>query len=152
VTLSAVRLVPRPGEFPNAARINFGGKLALLGYDVDSRVVRAGETISVTLVWQALAPMDVDYRVFAHLTGSNGDIVAMNDGLPYTSPKRTRRWSPGETLQEVRPLTVAADAPAGLYDIDMGVYIGKGRLPIVAPDGHYVSEQMTLVQVRVGDD
>lgn len=152
VTLSAVRLVPRPGPFPNAARVNFGGKMALVGYDVDSRVVRAGETVSVTLVWQSLAPMDVDYRVFAHLTGANGDIVAMNDGLPNTSPKRTRRWLPGQVFLEVRTLTVAADALPGLYDIDMGVYVTRGRLPIVAPDGHYISEQMTLVQVRVGDN
>jgi hypothetical protein len=125
--------------------------MALLGYDVDSRVIRAGETLSVTLFWQALAMMPVDYRVFMHLTSTGGDIAAMNDGLPYTSPKRTRFWSPGQIFQEVRSLTVAADAPAGLYDIDMGVYINKGRLSVVAPDGHYISEQLTLVQVRVKD-
>jgi len=151
VTLTSVRLIPRPGDFPNSVRINFGDKMALLGYEMDSRVVRPGETLSVTLYWQALAPMDRDYRVFTHLTRDNGDIVAMNDGLPYTSPKRTRRWSPGQVFQEVRPLTVAADAPAGLYDVEMGIYIGQGRLPIVAVDRHYVSEEMTLVQVRVAD-
>ena len=151
VTLASVRLVPRPGDFPNSVRINFGDKMALLGYDVDARVIRAGETFSVTLTWQALATMPADYRVFMHVTSMGGDIVAMNDGLPYTSPKRTRFWSPGQIFQEVRSLTVALDTPAGLYDIDMGVYINKGRLSVVAPDGHYISEQLTLVQVRVKD-
>ncbi len=152
VTLTSVRLIPRLGDFPNSVRINFGDKMALLGYAMDSRVVRPGETLSVTLYWQALAPMDRDYRVFMHLTRDNGDIVAMNDGLPNTSPKRTRRWTPGQVFQEVRPLTVAADAPASLYDVDMGIYTGQGRLPIVAVDRHYVSEEMTLVQVRVADN
>lgn len=149
VTLSAVQIVPRTGNLPNPVRINFGDKMALLGYDVDLRVIRPAGTFSVTLYWQALATMQVDYRVFMHVTSTGGDIVAMNDGLPYTSPKRTRFWSPGQVFQEVRLLTVAADALPGLYDLDMGVYISKGRLSIIAPDSHQISEQMTLVQVRV---
>jgi len=151
VSLARVRFIPRPGDFPNSVRLDFGNKLALLGYDVSARVIRPGETVSVTTYWQTLAPMQVDYRIFMHLTSAGGDIVAMHDGLPYTSPKRTRFWSPGQIFQEVRPLTVAADAAPGLYDIDIGVYINKGRLPIIAPDGHHVSEQLTLVQVRVAD-
>jgi len=54
-------------------------------------------------------------------------------------------------LSETRPLTVTVDALPGLYDVEMGLYTGKGRLPIIAPDGHHVGEQLTLVQVRVVD-
>jgi len=151
VSLSPVKLVPREGEYPNSVRVNFGNALALLGYDMNARAVQPGETISVTLYWQALAPMKLDYSVFMHLTAAGGEIPVKNDSFPYTSPKRTRRWTTGQVMQEVRALAIPEYVRPGLYDIDMGIFsVDTGdRLPIIAPDGHYISEQMTLVQVRV---
>ena len=151
VSLLAIKLVPRAGEYPNSVRVNFGGKLALLGYDTDMRTVRPGETINLTLYWQALAPMKLDYSVFMHLTSTGGEIPVKNDSLPYTSPKRTRRWTTGQVMKEVRTLAIPDYVLPGLYDIDLGIFsVDTGdRLPVVAPDGHYISEQMTLVQVRI---
>jgi hypothetical protein len=151
VSLSPVKLVPRAGEYPNFMRVNFGNKLALLGYDMSARAIRPGETISVTLYWQALAPMKLDYSVFMHLTSTSGEIPVKNDSFPYTSPKRTRRWITGQVMPEVRALAIPDYVLPGLYNIDMGVFsVNTGdRLPIVAPDGHYMSEEMTLLQVRV---
>jgi len=152
VTLARVHILPRPGEFPNALRVNFGNQMALLGYDLNTRAVRAGETISVTLYWQALAPMPVDYSVFMHLTSVDDDtIIVKNDGFPYTSPKRTRRWSPGQVMREVRALVVPLYAAPGLYEIDMGVFSEERGmlLPIVASDGHYLGDSIKLIQVRV---
>jgi len=154
VTLETVRLVPRPGDLPNPVRVNFGNQVALLGYDLNTRVIRPGETFSMTVYWQALGTMEVDYSEFMQVTNASDNIIAQNDGLPLTHPKRTRFWPLGQVLQEERPLTISPDAPAGLYDIEMGVYrrgLKGGRLPIIAPDGHHVSEQLTLVQVRVAD-
>jgi hypothetical protein len=149
VKLATIKLVPRPGDTPNSVRVNFGGQLALMGYDLNSRTVRPGETISVTLYWQSLArqPLQKDYLVFAHLVDSTGRVVASNDGSPYTQPRRTSRWSM-QVMQEMRLLQVAADVPAGLYSIVLGVFADE-RLPVVAPDGHYLGEEWTLVQVRV---
>jgi len=151
VNLVPVKLVPRAGEYPNSVRVNFGDKLALLGYDMDARAVRPGGTINVTLYWQALAPMKLDYSVFMHLTSTGGEIPVKNDSLPYTSPKRTRRWTTGQVMKEVRTLAIPDYVLPGLYDIDLGIFsVDTGdRLPVVAPDGHYISEQMTLVQVRI---
>jgi len=152
VSLASVKLVPRPGDFPNSARINFGNQVALVGYDLNTRVIRPGETFSVTLYWQALAPVERDYSIFLHLTSQNAQIAAADDGLPYSKPKRMKQWLVGQTMQEVRPLAVSATAPVGLYDVQLGVFdMDEGRLPLVAPDGHYLSEQHTLVQVRVGE-
>ncbi len=150
VSLASVKLVPRPGDLPNSARINFGNQVALVGYDLNTRVIRPGETLSVTLYWQALAPVQRDYSIFIHLTSQSSQIAAANDGSPYSKPKRMKQWFVGQTMQEVRPLAVSASAPVGLYDVQLGVFdMDEGRLPVVAPDGHYLSEQHALVQVRV---
>jgi hypothetical protein len=153
VQLASLKLLPRPGDLPNPVRVNFGDKIALAGYDVSTRVIRPGETLSVTLYWQASSQLPVDYSVFMHLTSTGGEIPVKNDGFPYTSPRRTRRWVPGQVMQEVRSLAIPGYVLPGLYDIDMGIFsVDTGdRLPLIAPDGHYISEQMTLVQVRVAD-
>jgi len=54
-------------------------------------------------------------------------------------------------MKEVRTLAIPDYVLPGLYDIDLGIFsVDTGdRLPVVAPDGHYLSEQMTLVQVRI---
>jgi hypothetical protein len=51
----------------------------------------------------------------------------------------------------MRALVVPEYAQPGLYDIEMGLFseVQGDRLPIIAPDGHYVGEEVTLVQVRV---
>ena len=150
VTLATIQLNPRLGEWPNSVRVNFGDKVALLGYDVNARVFRPGETISVTLYWQALGQLAQDYSVFAHLADASGNVISADDGLPYAQPKRTTRFTPGQVMREVRSFKLPVGAPAGLYGIELGVFDEtEGRQPIVAPDGHYLSEQLDLVQVRV---
>jgi hypothetical protein len=153
ISLGTLKLIPRPGDFPNPTQVNFGDQVALVGYDLDARVIRPGEAVSVTLYWQALAPMKQDNSVFLHLVDGSGQVRAMNDGMPYTQPKRTSRWLPGQIMQEVRTLKVPRDTPVGLYGIEMGVFSAEAgdRLPVVAPDGNSVSEQKMLVQVRVAD-
>jgi len=150
VTLASIRLSPRLDEWPNSVRVNFGDKVALLGYDVNARVFRPGETIRVTLYWQTLGQLAQDYNVFTHLADASGNVVAANDGLPYTQPRRTTRWTPGQAMHEVRSLELPVSVPAGLYGIELGVFDEtEGRQPIVASDGHYLSEQLDLVPVRV---
>jgi hypothetical protein len=148
VRLARLELVARPGEVPNPARLNFGNQLALVGYDLNQRVIWPGETLSVTLYWQALALVQKDYAVFTHLSDARGNVVAANDGLPYTLPKRTSRWA-SQVMQETRLLKLPADAPTGFYQVALGVFGDEGRLPIVAPNGRYLGEEWTLVQVRV---
>jgi len=150
VTLARIQLLPRPGDMPNPVRVNFGDKVALAGYDVNARLIRAGETLSVTLYWQASNQLLIDYSMFIHFVDAHGQVIAADDGLPYTQPKRTTRWAPGQLMREVRLLRLPADAPAGLYEIELGTFSEtEGRLPIVAPDGHYLGETLDLVQARI---
>ncbi len=48
----------------------FSGKARFLGYSLDAETVAPGSSLNLILYWQALAPLDDDYTVFAHLLGS----------------------------------------------------------------------------------
>lgn len=150
VELAQVKLLPEPGVLPHSTEVNFGNQMVLLGYNLNKRVIQPGETLSVTLDWQAYVPLARDYDVFMQLTNLQGEIMAANDGAPYTRPRQTSRWQMGEVMQEVRPLHVPADISPGIYNIEMGVFGDEGRLPIITDESGPPSEKLTLIQVRVG--
>ena len=68
--------VPANVETPTS--IAFGDQMALLGYDR----VMDGQELRVTLYWQAEQRMPNNWSVFLHLTDSDGQMAAQQDGQP----------------------------------------------------------------------
>ncbi len=150
VRLSTIAMRPRPGEFPNPLDANFGDRLALAGYALDRRVARPGETIYLTLYWKALAPMQANYAVFAHVLGVENQVWSWSDGWPVGGSSPTSLWHVGDVVQDVRELRIGETTPPGFYDIEVGLYtIEEGRLPLLAEDGHQLADRVLLSKIRV---
>jgi hypothetical protein len=151
--LTTVEIQPWPGEFPNPLDINFGDQIALVGYKLDRRVVRPGETIRLTLYWQALAPMRENYRVFAHVLGDEDQVWARSDSHLVDGTAPTKEWQPSQAVEDVRKLTIGLTTPPDFYDVEVGVYArDTGRLPVVAEDEHRLSSRVLLSKIRVVGD
>ncbi|MBK6712073.1 MAG: glycosyltransferase family 39 protein [Chloroflexi bacterium] len=122
VDLGWVKIAPLTGEtavpsHPLAA--NFGDQAALIGYDLQPE----GADLRLRLYWQALAPMAVDYTMFAHLLGADGELLAQHDAQPGNGRYPTTIWDSGEIVVEeivlpVPPNTVPARIAVGLYRLD----------------------------------
>ncbi len=57
-----------PATLPqHAANADFGAAVRLAGYDLSAPALHAGETLTVTLYWQALQPALPEYLMFVHL-------------------------------------------------------------------------------------
>jgi uncharacterized membrane protein len=123
----------RPDHVPEAAlEVDFGDALRLIDYDVltDSY----GETV-VSLYWQALRPLEEDYRFYVAFRNRDGD--TLYDTLYYPPSAvlwyPTSQWPPGETtLVQTLPWAVEEEPFAltvGVYAGDEG-WLGSGRLPI----------------------
>lgn len=150
--LATIEVRPQAGEFPNPLEANFDGRAALVGYKLDRRVVRPGETVRLTLYWRGLAPMEKDYSVFAHVLGVENQIWANSDGAPAGGAVPTSRWQVGEAVEDVHELTVGLTTPPDFYDIEVGLHAPDGpRLPVVAEDGHWLGERVLLSKIRVVD-
>lgn len=148
--LETVKIQPRPGEFSNPVEANFGNQAILAGYTLDRRVVRPGETIHLALYWRALAPIEVDYRIFAHVLGVENQVWANSDGWPGRGNAPTSQWKEGQVVEDIRDLTVGLTIPPGFYDIEVGMYIPEGeRLPVMAEDGHWLGDRVMLSKIRV---
>ena len=152
VEVGRVSIAARPSEFPNATNLNFDNKAMLLGYALDRRSARPGESIVLTTYWKRLGPTDFDYRIFAHVAvGGTGTVWARETGAPVASTRPLSGWQPNEIIVDERPLVLDPNTPPGMYDLELGWY-GKPsskRLPILADDGHWIGTHVTLTRVRV---
>lgn len=80
-----------------------------------------GETIPLTLYWQALSKMSKNYVIFNHLLDSQQRNWGGYDRWPQETSKTTL-WRPGEIVIDTFNMPIAAEAPDGIYTIDIGLY------------------------------
>jgi len=114
--------------------VQLGGSTTLLGALGALDTLRPGDTLSLTLVWRAEAVMVESYRVFVHLIGPDGTLVAQSDGEPAGWYRPTTSWAPGEIVLDSRSLALPADLAPGVYRLYAGLYtLKEGRLR--TPDG-----------------
>jgi hypothetical protein len=79
-----------------------------------------GETLTVTLYWQAEStPLD-DYTLFLHLLDADGNLVAQQDAPPLPAFP-TSTWAAGDRFVTTHTLTSPADSSAP-YRLYAGLY------------------------------
>ena len=146
VVLGNIGVVSAPGDLPNAGRVDFGGKLALAGYDLDRRRIVPGESLTLTMWWDALGVMDRDFVAFAHLLLPPDAVWSQDDRLLELNGARTSAWRVGDRLRATYALALPETAPPGIYRVEVGIYDKDtyDRLPVAG------SEQgVVLAQIRV---
>jgi hypothetical protein len=146
VELGEVLVLSDADALPGATHINFDDKLALVGFELERRTLRPGERLQVTLWWEVLAAMAQDYVVFVHLLLPPETVWAQQDQMPQAGAARTSTWQVGDRVEDTYILTLPADAPAGVYRIEVGVYDKDtfARLPVDFSD-----QGVVLAQVKV---
>jgi hypothetical protein len=141
-------------------RADLGDQVRLLGYTLSARqacgeqcrTIAPGETLLLTLYWQALAPMEVRYTVFTHLLDADNQVVAQMDSEPQGGGLPTDRWTVGQVVADNYALTVGADAAPGPYLLEVGLYYlpTLERLPVRDPDtGASLGDRVLLGEIEV---
>lgn len=97
-------------------------QVALRGYDLMPATLRAGDSFTVTLHWQAASPLTIDYTSYVHLIDSQGNGLSQHDHQPGGDFYPSRYWQPGEILRDQHPLPIPADTPPGTYQLRAGLY------------------------------
>ncbi len=110
---------PPPLTYPVEA--TFGGMMTLLGYDLPQRRVEPGENFPITLHWQAERTMGQNLVIFNHLLDAQQIQRGGQDRIPLNH-YATLLWVPGEIVSDSYVVPVAAEAPPGVYWLDVGLY------------------------------
>ena len=126
-------------------RVQFGETIALVGLQQPATVA-AGETLTLTLLWEATASPGVDYTAFVHLLDSTGTSVAGFDQAPGGTRFPTRVWAAGDQVVGEMVVQVPPDLPPGDYVTWLGLYeaasAGAARLPVQNADGRTTAHDM----------
>ena len=161
ITLGAILLEPlglfhdhsRDGalDVPAVAHYtNFGDQIALLGYHVAGESAAPGDTLELTLFWQAQRPLDIEYQVFVHVLDAAGQLVAQSDKInPGDFP--THRWPTDRYVPDTHRLALPPDLPPGPYTVATGLWVqAEGwRLPVFDDDGATVGDTTPLFTLEV---
>lgn len=97
-------------------------RLKLIGYDLPETDLAPGDTLPVTLYWQAEAEMDIEYTIFVQLLNSDWQVVAQQDLPPQAGAAPTTTWLPGEILADAFTLPLPEDLAGGDYRLIAGMY------------------------------
>ena len=136
----AVRTTP---EHPES--VNFGNRLLLLGYDLPSTTVSAGQTGDITLYWKPTRLLDNDYIVSLRLTDGRF-YYWRHDRRPAAETFPTTNWSTGQVVAGDLPFDVPVGTPPGNYALEVGVYgQGAGGDLDVLKDGNIPLGTSTVV-------
>jgi hypothetical protein len=137
------------GPFPDhPSGVTFGGKLLLRGYDLKTGQVAPGETLNLTLHWQAVAPMETRYRTFVHVETDR--MWGQHDDDPICRV-RTDELRPSQTGAGQFRVTLDPDTPPGVYPVTVGVYDPEtgGRLEVVDEHGQPLGDVLELTTITV---
>lgn len=88
-----------PSSVEHRTRVDFGGKVTLVGYDLEpGSSVPAGSTVTLRLYWRSEKPLSAGWRLFTHL-GSAGRRLANLDQvgpLRQSTSLQPAKWEPGK--------------------------------------------------------
>lgn len=129
---------------------NFGDQIALLGYHINEDTFNPGDTVNLTLYWQALRALDIDYQAFVHILDANGELVAQSDKLnPGEFP--TRRWPLDRYVSDQYRIALPPTLPPGVYTVAAGIWVqSEGwRLPLFDESGQSIGDRLELFSLRV---
>ncbi len=103
-----------------------------MGYTQPDTAV-GGQSIDITLQWQATATPSQDYTIFFQLLDPTQTYLLGADSPPLNGDYPTSLWRAGDTITESRTLTLPANLPAGDYWLATGLYdpASGARLPLL---------------------
>jgi hypothetical protein len=150
-----------PGEAPASQRVRFnvGDSVQVIGYDLNGREFRPGDTVRLVIYWFPTQTATVDYSSFAHIGTRGLPPLAQQDKLHPADRVMTQWWRPIGYLYDEYLIRLPDDMPPGEYDVMVGLYTcgevpleecGSGIRPTVTDaDGSVVGDVVPLTTIRV---
>lgn len=115
--------------------VPFSDGISLLGYSLMPQRAQPGDTVKVTLYWQASARPSQNYTIFVHLMDGDGEQLVVADGPPVSGYFPTSYWRAGDMVDDEHALALAADLEPDEYGIAVGLYDPDTGARLARQDG-----------------
>ena len=115
---------PSTGNHAGAPQREWGGQVALLGYQQDRQEAQAGDQVQLALFWEALKVMPTDYELHVGWTQA-GKPIASQPFPPTGKDYPTSRWKAGDLLRGQYSLDVPLSIQAGPAEVQVGLFTAQ---------------------------
>ncbi|MBL8155504.1 MAG: hypothetical protein JNM70_15080, partial [Anaerolineae bacterium] len=122
--------------------LRFGDSIRLTGVSLpEGTRYRAGDTLAISLYWEAEKPIKQDYTVAWFLADAAGSVWAQGqDTQPMWGFAPTRSWSVGVPVIDNRALVIPDDLQPGTYAIWARLYESNAPDRLLPAQGDQVRE------------
>ena len=102
----------------------------------------ASEVLTVTVYWQGVRPLDLDYNVFVHAVDGEGNTLAQWDGQPLREDEAypMTTWVPGEIVTNSYRLEMSPEEARRVERVYVGLYDWQTGERLATAEG----DQLTL--------
>lgn len=101
----------------------FDSAILLRGYSLRRCQVEKEQILRLTLLWEATSKPGQDWRVKAHLIGSDGGLIAQADSPhPARGARPTTNWQPGHLIRDVHDFFLTPGTDLGTAHMIIGLY------------------------------
>jgi mannosyltransferase len=110
----------------------FGADIRLIAYKAQVQ----GDTVLLSLRWQALNAPTADYHVGNYLLDADGFLVSQTDAQPRGGAARTNTWAAGQIIEDQYAIPIPTGTASGTYQIAVALYTFPEllRAPVSGPD------------------
>ena len=134
-------------------RAEFDNAITLLGYELAQTQFKRGETIPLTLFWQARLRPNKAQTVFVHLTDSAGNLVAQADAPPRDGAYPTTAWNDGEYVRDPHPFVLPKNIAEGEFTMRVGWYTPEdGTRALIQNADGTTNDYIELGAIRVTNE
>lgn len=131
----------------------FGDRIELVGYDLSTGTVGAGEKLKLTLYWHALGTPEKNYKVTAQLLDNQMKVRGQRDAMPCDGQCPTQGWAAQEYYPDTYEFGPEQGTPPGEYIFGLAMYDesapAPNRLPIVDAAGKPAGDFVVLGKITV---
>jgi len=123
----------------------------LRDYTYGAWTLRPGETVRLTLEWEAMTDLTERHKIPVHVLGRDGLPIAQQDSEPVDGTYPTVRWWRGDRNNDSYGFTLPEDVPSGEYAVAVGLYgiSDLTRLPALDQTQVAIDDKVYLAPIVV---
>jgi hypothetical protein len=126
VEVSTAPLTHLPSDLHDLG-VEFHDSIVLGGYRLDAQELDRGETLRLTLFWEAQQGTPRNYDVRLRLVGPTGHVWLETKGRPPGGGMYpTAAWRPGEIVPDYHEMDLAGRIPPGRFCLEVGLFAPFG--------------------------
>jgi hypothetical protein len=114
-------------EAPNSGRIDMGGGLVLLGWDLDRDSAQPGDRLLLTVVWTVESPPQEDYHLQLLVTDTTGQTLDASTFPPTNIWHPTSTWLNGQAWRGQSTFRLPIQAQPGKAQLSLQLVDMDGK-------------------------